>query len=89
MELEYENTKYDLYQAIKKVDAYRISIQCGDIKKERKQLAKYIFDNFKHLSSIIFTYLDIDIIQYFIDNQWKELSKEKKMTLLGYKLEKE
>ena len=51
----------------------------------RKDLAAYINNTYKDISGFLFRYLDTDLIKHFIDTEWNKLSKDKKMSLLGYK----
>ena len=60
-----------------------------DVFGTRKEAAQYITKHYSDVSGILFKYLDTNLIEYFAQSEWNKLSKEKKMTLLGYKFEKE
>lgn len=60
-----------------------------DVFETRKDAAKHINDNYKDISGILFRYLDTNLIDYFVKHEWDNLSKDKKMSLLGYKFEQE
>jgi hypothetical protein len=60
-----------------------------DNKDKRKLLAEYINGNYPDISGILFSYLNVDLVGLFIHTKWKELSKDKKMKLLGFKMENE
>ena len=55
----------------------------------RKDFAKYINQTYPQYSSMLFKYMNMDLINLFIDNQWSKLSKEDKMKKLGLKYEQE
>lgn len=60
-----------------------------DTFETRKEAAQYITKHYSDISGILFKYLDTNLVEYFAQSEWNKLSKEKKMALLGYKLEKE
>ena len=60
-----------------------------DAFETRKEAAQYITKHYSDISGILFKYLDTNLVEYFAQSEWNKLSKEKKMALLGYKLEKE
>ena len=51
----------------------------------RKIMAAYINENYKDIAGTLFRFLDVDLVKYFVENEWNKLSKDKKMSLLGYK----
>ena len=54
-------------------------------KWERKDFAKYINTNYKEYSSFSFNYLDANLIDLFIKDQWSKLTQNDKMKRLGVK----
>lgn len=56
---------------------------------DRKSIAQYILMNNKDVSAFLFRFLDIDLIDLFIDTEWDKLTKGKKLKYLGYKEEKD
>lgn len=61
----------------------------SDEEVDRKKQAEFINSKYKDISGFLFKYLDIDLTKLFIASQWSQLSKDKKMSLLGYKYNKE
>ena len=55
----------------------------------RKDFANYINQTYPQYSSMLFKYMNMNLINLFIDNQWSKLSKEDKMKKLGLKYEQE
>lgn len=89
IETKYKEMQNKIYDAIDDVLFKSNTFLYENEREKRKELANYILTEHKELSGFLFKYLDIDPIEYFIKQEWKELSKDKKMDLLGYKLEKE
>jgi len=89
IETKYKEMQNKIYDAIDDMLFKSNTFLYENEKEKRKELANYILTEHKDLSGFLFKYLDIDPIEYFIKQEWKELSKDKKMNLLGYKLEKE
>lgn len=50
-----------------------------DGKIDRKKYAKKILENYKDISSFLFTFIDTDFIQYFTKTQWNKLTIDKKI----------
>jgi hypothetical protein len=86
---EIEDKRNKILTRIKEGITNIVCINNEDMFESRKETAQYINKHYSDVSGIIFKYLDTNIIDYFVNNEWNKLSKEKKMTLLGYKLEKE
>lgn len=91
---EYKEYFDDIESKLKDVKT-RASVGIAEIKAKqmisnwtRKDFAQYIMTNYKDVSGILFKALDVDLISTFVDEQWKQLSKEKKLKLLGYKEDK-
>lgn len=89
IEIKYKEMQNKIYDAIDDVLFKSNNFLYENEKEKRKELANYILTEHKELSGFLFKYLDIDPIEYFIKQEWRELSKDKKMSLLGYKFEKE
>lgn len=52
-------------------------------KWNKKDFAKYINDNYKDNSGVLFDFLKTDLIDMFIKEKWKQMSKENKMKKLN------
>lgn len=89
IETKYKEVQNKIYDAIDDMLFKSNTFLHENEREKRKELANYILTEHKDLSGFLFKYLDIDPIEYFIKQEWRELSKDKKMNLLGYKLEKE
>ena len=79
--------KLKILNAIDNIDY--LNREWSDNKDKRKLLAEYINENYPDISGILFSYLNVDLVGLFIHTKWKELSKDKKMKLLGFKMENE
>lgn len=84
---KYNDFKEKIKQGIK-----NIKDNLGDIDKlERKIVANYILQTNKDISAFLFRYIDtkIEDVDLFIDEEWRKLTKGKKLKYLGYKEEKD
>lgn len=84
---KYNDFKGGIKQGIK-----NIKDNLGNIDKlERKIVANYILQTNKDISAFLFRYIDtkIEDIDLFIDEEWRKLTKGKKLKYLGYKEEKD
>ena len=89
IETKYKEVKERIRSALENVTWFNKQLLFDNKKDCRKATADYILRDYKDISGFLFKYLDIDPMDYFIKHEWKELSKDKKMNLLGYKMEKE
>lgn len=84
---KYNDFKGKIKQGIK-----NIKDNLGDIGElERKVVANYILQTNKDISAFLFRYIDTKIEDFdlFIDEEWRKLTKGKKLKYLGYKEEKD
>lgn len=86
---EIEERRNKVFDDIKQGMAHLAEFNKVNIGGPRKECAMWINQNYPHISGILFNYLDVDLLDLFVKTQWNSLSKEKKMTLLGYKYEKD
>lgn len=56
---------------------------------DRKSLADYINTNNRDISGFLFKFIDTDLINLFIDIEWDKLFKNKKLSYLGFKEERD
>lgn len=83
IETKYKNIKQQMLDAISDVQYLRREWASNE--NPRKTMATYINENHKNISGTLFRFLDTDLIKYFVETEWSKLSKDKKMSLLGYK----
>lgn len=83
IETKYVAIKQQMFDAIADVQYLRREWQ--SLENPRKTMAAWITDYHKEISGTLFKFLDTDLVKYFVETEWSKLSKDKKMSLLGYK----
>lgn len=83
IETRYKDIKQRMLDGISNIEY--LGTQWTTFDNPRKAIANYINTTYKDISGTLFKFIDTDLNKYFVDNEWNKLSKDKKMSLLGYK----
>lgn len=83
IETRYKDIKQRMLDGIANIEY--LGTQWATFDNPRKAIANYINTIYKDIGGTLFRFIDTDLNKYFVDNEWTKLSKDKKMSLLGYK----
>lgn len=86
IEEKYNNFKNNVIKDIKELSTELKTILEGCSVKE---LAIHIQNKYPNNQAFLYKYFKIDLPKYFVDNEYKQLTKDKKLKYLGLKEEKE
>lgn len=83
--------RYNKYREKASSAIARLNIQLDAHREDwtRKEIAKYINENEKEYSALLFNLLGTDLYKLYINSEWVKLTKEQKMIKLGLKEEKD
>lgn len=85
VESKLKNYQLDLGEAIEDIKGRVYLNKFLTEKWTRKDFAKYINTKYKEYSSFLFSYLDANLTDLFIKDQWSKLNQNDKMKRLGLK----